>query len=792
MNKPILLAAASSIASLAVFSAVPAMAQDAPAANADGSAMQEIVVTAQRRSESLSRTPVSVQVLNSDALQKRAVTSDADLQTTLPGLTVRAGQTSNTLNYSIRGQSVDVNSSSRSSVLPYVNEVQLGGGSSKGGASASAFYDLESVQVLKGPQGTLFGRNSTGGAVLFQTTKARDEFGGYVTGWYGNYDDRKLEGAINIPLVEDKVMVRAAGFYQKRDGYQVNLLDNSRLGNVDTKSGRLSLTLKPSSNFTNDFMIQYSRARGNNMSIVAVDAFPASSAQGFVPGSFLYSPLLDSVYGAGAWNAFLAAHPNLNPGGIEAAVAEQNGRDLLHVRLDSPNFHRSDDVIITNASDLQIGDDTHLRLVLGYGHSKYANAAEYDGTEFPLDNLAPQGVRGTLEQFSAEPQIQGTAFAGALKYVTGLFYSSEKEITRAATALVDLSPVAPVFVQLNEGSVASKTYAAYAHGTLDLGDLLGTNGLSITMGGRYSHEKVSNLHFATDFFISNGTPPGAVYQNPLKDSFNLFSWTLGVQQQVNRDLLLYVASRRSFRSGGFNFYAPPLPGFGNDGGAEFREERATDIEVGAKFSGRAGDMPLRLNLAGYKMWIDNIQRSNFVSIFGSLAGITVNVPQAQVWGVELDGEIKPAQWLSLGGSAAYTHSEFTDNIVSVLGNPAVAFGPYPDTPKWSMTSYADVTLPVSDRLNVSLRGDVYHQTSFAYSSTAATLNPGAILPGYTIFNARAGLEDTDAGWTISGIVKNLTNKKYAVGGVAYKSLLSTNTVVPGAPRTYMLELRYRF
>lgn len=760
-------------------------AQSAPLPN-------EIVVTAQRRVESLSRTPISVQVLNGEALERRAITSDADLQTAMPGLTVRAGQTSNTLNYSIRGQTVDINSSSRSSVLPYVNEVQIGGGSSKGGASASSLYDLQSVQVLKGPQGTLFGRNSTGGAVLFETRKPGDTVEGYVTGWIGNYEERKLEGAVTLPIVKDVLAVRAAGFYQKRDGYQVNLLNDTRLGNVDTQSGRLSISFTPGSNFSNETMVQFTRGRGNNMSIVAVDAFPGSSGLGFVPGSFLFSPLVDNAFGAGSWAAFLAAHPNLNPGGLEAAIADQATRDLLHVRLDSPNYHFANDWVITNASELKIASDTQLRLIIGYGHSKYGNSAEYDGTEFPLDNQTAEGVRGTLEQFSIEPQIQGSEFGGALKYVAGLFYSKETETTRALTAILDLSPVVPVTIQANSGNIKSESYAAYAHGTLDLSAVTGIEGLGITLGGRFTEEKVSNFHAADDVYIVNGAPPGAVFQNPLKDKFRQFSWTAGLQYQATPELLLYTVSRRSFRSGGFNFYAPPLPGFGNDGGAEFRQERATDIEGGAKFSGRLGGMPAAFNLAAYKMWVKNIQRSNFVSVFGQLAGITVNVPEAQVYGFELDGQISPASWLSLGGSAVYTRAKFTDNVVSVLGNPSVEFGPYPDSPKWALTGYFDVNAPVTSRLNAMLRGDIYHQTSMAYSSTANTLNPGAFIPAYTIMNLRAGIEDKEAGWSISGIVKNVTDKKYAVGGVAYKSLLSTNTLVPGAPRTYVLELRYNF
>ena len=109
---------------------------------------------------------------------------------------------------------------------------------------------------------------------------------------------------------------------------------------------------------------------------------------------------------------------------------------------------------------------------------------------------------------------------------------------------------------------------------------------------------------------------------------------------MNPGLLLYAVSRRSFRSGGFNFFALPLEGFGNEGGSEYDAETATDFEIGAKYAGAIGDAPTRFNVAAYKMWIEDIQRSNYVSIFGALAGITVNVPEAEVQGIEIDGEIR--------------------------------------------------------------------------------------------------------------------------------------------------------
>ncbi len=750
--------------------------------------LEEVIVTAQRRSETMERTPISIAVLGRETLEQQAIVSEMDLQTALPGLMVKAGQSANQLNYSVRGQTVDSFSSSRPSVLPYFNEVQVGG------SNSSAFYDLDSVQVLKGPQGTLFGRNSTGGAVLFTTAKPTNEFGGHISGWVGNYDERKLEGAVNIPLIEDTLLLRLAGYYQERDGYQKNLFNGERLGDVERKNVRASITWMPTEAITNELVMDYAKSEGNNLTSVAYNTLGVADAgNAFVPTPILYSPLMDAAFNfPGAWDAFLAAHPGADPEGWVASVEKQQQRSPFKVNVDAPNFHRAENFVASNITTFDLGNGMQIRNILGYTRLQSSNASEFDGTPFPSDDNGTEGRGGTIEQFSEELQLQGEAFDNQLSYVTGVYYSDERDHTRSLSVLFDFTPLAPPVRQINDGVISNETIAAYAQGTYDLSNIVGVEGLSLTLGGRYSEEDVEFMRRSEDTFIANPPPPGATFLNPLQDTFYQFSWTGGLDYQITEDLLLYTVSRRSFRSGGFNYFAPPLPGFGNEGGGEYMEEKATDVEVGAKFMGDIGGIPVRFNIAGYKMWIDQIQRSNYVEVFGALAGITVNVPEAQIKGVEMDAEIRPTSWLTLGAAVNYTDAEFTDNEVSVLGNPTVEFGPYPDTPEWSASIFADITVPVNDRLDLSLRADVYDQTHTYFSSTHNTLNPGTKIPGYTVTHFRLGIEDARSGWSAAAIVKNAFDEEYYVGGIGFKSLFAVNTVIPGAPRTYMAEVRYRF
>ena len=196
--------------------------------------LAEITVTARRRTESLQDVPLAVSSINAEQIRQRGIQSEADLQASVPGLMVRVTNSSNQLNYSLRGQTVDSFSNSQPAVLAYVNEVQAGG------VTTSSFFDLESVQVLKGPQGTLFGRNATGGAVLYQTKAPTDQFGGYFRAGAGNFSNLQFEGALNVPL-SDAWAMRIAGLIRERDGWQKNLYNGDDLASIDTTNFRFSL-----------------------------------------------------------------------------------------------------------------------------------------------------------------------------------------------------------------------------------------------------------------------------------------------------------------------------------------------------------------------------------------------------------------------------------------------------------------------------------------------------------------------------------------------------------------------
>ncbi|GGZ17273.1 hypothetical protein GCM10011614_34760 [Novosphingobium colocasiae] len=746
------------------------------------------MVTARRRSEALSRVPVSISSISSNDLAERSITSQADLQRGVPGLTVRSGQSDSVLNFSIRGQGIDTYSSSPPAVATYFNDVPLVS------LSASNFYDLDSVQVLKGPQGTLFGRNTTGGAVLYSSAKPTNNFEGYVSAGYGNYDDRRLEGAINIPLISDKVLLRVAGNAQWRDGWQKNVTTGQDLGRVDRQSVRATLALKPTDSFESTFVGGYSYLGGNNvgMQLYAVNAC-GSTNNGLVLGS-----LVACTYGPSAdyWDDYLAAHPEATAGGIVDQVAIQKALGTRKVNGTAFSKKKGKDWFIMNTSTVDLGKDTSLKSIISYSHSKdfnlwdpfgtglYPLARIYDTIE--LEDAANPGLQESIEGVSAEVQVSGTAIDGNLNYVVGGFYSRQKRTFYDSFYFFNVQPIYGPFPSYYHYNYTSQSKAMFTQATYDLSSA-GLNGLKLTGGFRYTWE-----NFALDTF-PDATAYSAPGANPReRTKFDAPSWTIGLDWQATDALLLYVAQRGSFRSGGFNGNGPLANTTAANVGNLFLPEKVRDVEVGAKFAGRLGAMPVRANLALYNSNITNVQRMQSVYVGGNPVVLTVNIPKARVRGVEFDANVRPTSWLEVGGNVAYTDARYIDGKSIVIGQE-YNYGPYADTPKWAGGAFAKVTVPVGDNAGeVSLRGEVYAQSSQEFSNLADTYVPNTTLPGYALINASLDWNKVmGSNLNLSVFVKNATQKGYYTGGFGFVPL-GISSVVPGQPRMYGLTVKYNF
>lgn len=798
------LAAATSVAALAT-ALLPATVTAQPVGAA--LSVDEVVVTARRRDEVLSRVPVSANVLPAATIKDAQITSELDLRSASVGLQVRATINSNQLNFAARGASQDGFSGTRPGVLPYINEVQI-----SGGGGATAFYDLENIQVLMGPQGTLFGRSATGGAVLYQTARPTDELSGYVSALGGDLNAMKFEGAVSGPLAGDVLKGRLAGVYTKRNGFQKNYIYGGREGDYERYGARASLLFAPTDRLTNELVVDYFESDSESTVGVISGLLPlgAPGQPPFVPAQLIYGGVTDPVaratgiaviqgalaaQGANLPTAVIAAaydtyfaDPRRPKGGLAQVLADQKARGPFSVGTESLGVFTAKNWVITNTTAYEIGDGLKLKNIFGYVNLKSLNANDTDGSPYVLGGQLSRTIspmRGAnviaTEAFSDEIQLQGQS-EGGLDYVVGVYLSDEKSVYHYDTDFFDLLPAAlglPAQRVFNFFTLTNRTLAPFAQATVPLN----SNGLSATAGVRYTSEKVGKKRLVGDSGYGLGG------DNDKSRTYNSLNWTLGVQWQLNPETLLYVASRRAYKSGGYNG-SVAIDGSAANGGDEYTEESVTDVEAGAKYDGLIGGRRFRASAAAYHNWLKDSQRTAFTIVNGGPAAVTVNVPRGKIYGVEAQASYRATEAFTFGANVNLMHSKFTDGRV-VVNAAQLIYDRLPDTPKYSFSAYGDYRTPVSGDVDLLLHADVYGQGA-SYTSPRSANNAGTKVSRYEVVNLRAGLQNSAANWTLMANVKNVFDKTYYVGGVAAGEIYQVNTLIPAEPRTFTIEARYSF
>ncbi|WP_157221095.1 TonB-dependent receptor [Flavisphingomonas formosensis] len=813
--------------------APPAAASSVPAGEA-GASLGDIVVTARRVEERLEKVPVAITAFSGAALTERRVLGEQDLQQAVPGLTIRTLNSDLNTNYTLRGQGVDAFSTSASAVATYFNEVN------SFGFRTVEFFDMASLQVLKGPQGTLFGRNSTGGAVLYASqAPVLGELSGYGRLGYGNYDTIEVEGAVNIPLT-DNLAARVAGLYKSHDGYQTNLFDGSHPGSLKTRDIRGTL-LYSSGGIRDQLTVQYSSWRGIGKSLApwyqdsplgpghgaygfASLAYPSAGyVTAFNPdGSQDYlSPIteirqLQAKYGFTGYDSY-AAWAKANLGFYE----------VMSRNKDEQSGHQ---ILLTNSFSADLSDDITLKNITGYQYTRSSASGDNIASPFMGQFLGQVSVTtdaagNVVPQFnytqpyyidkgvSNELQLQGKALDSKLNFVVGLYYSWH---SAGQSVPYNVFPDSNVFYPDGQGGVdwnlvASAngrglfdviytSYAAFAQANYEL-----LPKLRLTAGIRETHDLVKLRRKGCDAPFGEGAcddkanTNGPFKMSNLSTKSTLPSWTVGLDYQATEHLLLYFAQRGSYRSGSINGSAAsfsPERGFYTD---PFKPEKTYDFEIGAKFGGRIGTMPARLNVALYDQHIKNIQRSVFFDDGGGQTALTGNVKKGESKGIEVDAMIQPAGWLELGGQGSYTHFRYTDPRATI-GSKTFLFGHPADTPTWTGSAYVKFKHEMADNAGrLIYTVDAYGQTSSFFSNLnnisapADQFIPNAKLPGYHLINMRlqwdgiAGSRVSAAMW-----VKNLTQEHYYSGVMPMYLLLGVNGSMVGNPRTFGGEVSFKF
>lgn len=756
-------------------------------------ALEEVVVTARRRSESLQDVPIAVTAMSEDYLRMSNIVELSDLRTHVPslGITV-AGTSTNIPQVALRGlRPSEVLITLDPAVPMYFSDVVM----TPTHGTNLAMYDLASVQVLKGPQGTLFGRNSTGGAILIEPKRPGHELGGYLETRLGNYDLRTVEGAVDLP-VGDRVQFRLAGRTVERDGYQRNVADNDlhgkRFWDEDSDSARLSMNVDITDNLSNLLVIGYDK---NEM--LARVGRPVA----FNPTSSL-GGLVDGLHN--------------RDGAVDAALERARHRGVHDVETDVLARDKVENTLVTNTTTWDLTGSLTVKNIFGYRKVNYSSASDTDATALPLFGAPVQADAGVTrdvearttqaEQFSNELQLAGTSFDDRLTWLTGVYWY-DMDASESSPAMI-VGP-APGFAGMEQnspqGSVENEAYGLFAEGTYAI-----TDRLDMTLGVRQSWDKrtvtVANTRSGNCIVTDRDGVllPNDACARTESERFSAPSWRAVVDYQVTPDAMVYGSVSTGYRSGGFN-----LRGNDNVTLTPYDEETVMTYELGSKSDWQfANGMSLRTNLAVYLSKFDDIQKTQDLLVDGVVGTSIVNAAEAEVKGLEFEAFFNPTQNLELMASYSYVDAEYKSWVKPGTGGVMldVSDAEFPWIPEHSANAYIKYYVPVDPAIgDISLMASIYWQGEMSLDEDVGVNALGYPEPArsaflaneyessYSVINLRADWRSVMGSNFDLGIwVDNLRDEEYVVGGLTVEDSQGWASRVYGAPRTYGATLRWSF
>lgn len=748
----------------------------------------EIVVTAQKRSEALSRVPMSIQAFEAGSLAKAGVTDTSALTALVPGLTF-AKSGLNTPIYTLRGIGFNTqNLSATSPVGVYQNEVAW----AYPYMSNGPLFDVQRVEVLKGPQGTLYGRNTTGGLINYITARPAGSWEGSLTGTYGNYQTYGFEGFASGPLTST-LGIRLAFKTENADkGWQKSVSRDDRLGKKDRHALRASIDWAPSDTLSSQFTFNYWRDRSDTQAAQAVE--------------------------------LRADVPALLPPGIESDVltnAKASEADWDPRSPDKPPFQIDAEFFgLSERLEARLSDAVTIVSLTGYNHLKRDDMNDVDGTRFEL--VAYESI-GKIDSFSQEVRLQGSA--GHLSYILGGYYSRDKildselvyvknatiiEALRGISLSIPQTAYTPDQIEngfrnfYDRSDQKNITKSLFANAEYQFSNKVKVNG-----GLRYSNDRLTAnscsydyrgntapvhnlgvnaltgstaillpdrcLTYAEGFVTRRDIIPGKLVANNL-------SFRLSASFQATPDTLAYASIARGFKSGAF----PLIPANVDIQFDPAKEEEVYAYEAGikTKFFNRR----VQFNLAGFYYDYTDKQTFGYIPdpVFVTLNRI-LNIPKSRVFGVESDISARFGS-LNLQVAGTYLKSEIRNfDGFDSLGAPQDFRGrQFTFTPKLQLTSTANYTADLNEQLGL----DASINVSYQAKSYGDLQNTGPYrVNDYVLANASLSLFTQDNVWRATVFVRNLANKYYwNYSGYVRDTIFRQ----AGMPRTYGISLTRNF
>lgn len=691
----------------------------------EGDKLAEIVVTAQKREQKLQDVGTSVTAFDANSLQQLGLKDVTSVTGQVPGLQFNQYGATVTI-YNLRGVSQnDFSDHQEAPVAVYADDAYI----ASTGALAGSLFDMQRVEVLRGPQGTLFGRNATGGLIQYISNQPTDMLDGYLDVSGGNFNHIDTEGALGGPLT-DTLSVRGAFATDYHEGYITNSL-GGRINNQKQYAGRVQFRWKPQENTEVRLklhgVVNDDEVAGNYS--WAASAPDATGRGVFVPGGADF---------------FGYTNPSNNP-----FRQAEDRRGIFNRTVFGATAHviwKSDAFTVTSVTD-------YLRAQKRYGEDS-------DVSPNPIFNY---DVLYHYHQLSQELRLNGAM--EAFRWVAGAYYLHYDSRDIGTTSIIE-----PIGLGRADFSLSTSSPSAFAQLEYDL-----TNQLTLIGGARYTYDDkkfdyhyfceacAQSLHYVAPDF------PGA------SRTFNIATGKVELDYKPVQDVLVYTSWNRGAKGGG---WSAPTSGPVDPATLPYGLERLTNIELGFKstfWDGRA-----RLNGSVF-----HYDYKDYQGFFLVVATQVVKNVDAKVKGGELEFAVVPVHGLNLQLGVSHLES-----IVPRIPTPAGVDVPaeMPQAPHWTLNALARYEWPLFGGV-ASVEGDA-KWNSHQYLELINA--PVDLQPSYAVINARAGFATGDGRWQVDAFVKNAADKWYRIYNLDLAGFIGVNQGVYAPPREYGLELRYHF
>lgn len=791
--------------------------------------LDEIIVTARRVEESLQDVPISISVLSTEQIADRNIVVASDLATYTPSLSVNQRYGAEKATFAIRGFNQDQSTAPTVGVyFADVVGVRAQGGTTSGNTvGAGSFTDLQNVQVLKGPQGTLFGRNTTGGAVLLVPKKPTDEFGGYIEGSAGDYDLRRVQGALNVPI-GDSFRIRMAVDANEREGYMRNRsgVGPDDYNDVNYIYGRLGLVADLTPNLENYLVAHYSD----------------SDTNGYAARMILCDP-------AAVGTRAITARASCD----QIARHNARGDDRFDVDVSNPDpFINIKTWQIINTTTWRASDALTIKNIASYGEFRETGRFNLYSDNFAVSNPAPvlgipslppltAGTRFQYIQLDETPgadaasqstateelQLQGTLADGRFNWVAGGYLefsrpigwnSNRTGIYLDCTSPADLACTNPIFIGVISNSRTQFDFDN--HGVFAQGSYNFTDQWALTIGGRYTFDKIKatgestriqllsggrTLQFCNDTFRFKD--PGStrkVVTDPSPCHFDIETdsdeptWLVDLDYKPTQDVLVYAKYARGYRQGGISLT--------NIGIETWDPEQVDAYEIGTKTSFVADAASGYFNIAAFyndftdqQIFAATIARPEVAGQAGAAA--IINAGKSTIQGIEIDSSIKLFDSLRFDLGYTYLDTELKEIVVPTLpaDSPfigllptAVKGAPLTLSPEHRVTLSATYTLPLDGSFGELSLGATYVYTDEQIANASVPAAVG-VIPQTDLLNLNVNWDGVfgspvDAAFFMT----NVTDEIFPLSTGGGWTSAGFGDILLGQPRMYGFRLRYSF